>query len=79
MNEYEPLLLPCGSVAEFDEGSGCSHRCWTCMATLGSVAMPDRCREEILKWEAYEKQKLWKWDYTKGKGVEISDKMLKRE
>lgn len=41
----EPILLLCGSTAYFDEGSGISHRCEHCMAVVGSIAMPRRCKE----------------------------------
>ena len=36
--------MPCGGVPTFDEDSGCSYRCWQCMAVLGSVAMSASCR-----------------------------------
>jgi hypothetical protein len=52
MDQYEPLHLPCGGTAHFDEGAGYGHRCWTCMAVVGSIGMPSRCRSE---WDKYEK------------------------
>ena len=66
VNEYKPLYLPCGSTAFFDHGSGCSHRCWDCMATVGSIGMPSSCKEEMKKWENWEKLGGKKWDYSKG-------------
>lgn len=44
------IALYCGSTAEFDEGSGCSYRCTTCGATIGSIAEPTACvnaRKEV--------------------------------
>jgi hypothetical protein len=38
-----PLL--CGATAYFDEGSGISYRCETCMAVVGSIGMPRACKE----------------------------------
>jgi hypothetical protein len=47
----KPIDLPCGGTAYFDHGSGCSHRCNTCFATVGSVGMPKECaillKEEV--------------------------------
>lgn len=62
---YGPLKLPCGGIAHFDEGSGCSHRC-ECGATVGSMGMSKRCKE------AQEKQDMWEqlggkeWNYYEG-------------
>lgn len=42
---YADVILLCGNVAHFDYGSGCSHRCEMCNATVGSVGMPQRCKE----------------------------------
>ena len=64
INEYgryeyiQPIQLACGAEAEFDEGSGCAHRCTTCGAVVGSVGMPRECAE--LERIAEEKQKIWK-------------------
>ena len=51
MTVTKPMYLPCGGVALFDEGSGCSHRCEDCMATVGSVGMPRSCKHEMDKYE----------------------------
>lgn len=61
------LFLPCGGVAHFDHNSGCSYRCEDCMATVGSIGQPGRCREEADKWDAYAKVGLWRWNYETGK------------
>lgn len=40
---FGPIELLCGAIAEFDHESGISYRCTTCMAVVGSVAMPKEC------------------------------------
>ena len=40
-----PITLLCGSIAHFDNSSGISYRCDTCMAVVGSIAMPRECKE----------------------------------
>lgn len=44
MSQFPPFDLPCGGRAHFDHGSGCSHRCYTCFATVGSIGMPRECK-----------------------------------
>jgi hypothetical protein len=47
MSEWDrtaPVTLLCGSTAYFDEGSGISYRCETCMAVVGSMGMPRSCQ-----------------------------------
>ena len=41
----KPEPMPCGGVAIFDHASGCAMRCDTCFCVVGSVGMPDHCRE----------------------------------
>jgi hypothetical protein len=36
------------------------------MATVGSIGMPSSCKEEMKKWENWEKLGGKKWDYSKG-------------
>lgn len=62
-SEYDPMQLPCGGVAYFDEGSGCSHRCSHCFATVGSIGMPKHCKDEMTKWENWAKLGGKEWDY----------------
>ena len=69
MNNYDSptyLHLPCGSVAEFDDGSGCSHRCLDCMATVGSMGMPRSCSNEMKKWDTLKSLGGKGWDYKTG-------------
>lgn len=63
---YPPMFLPCGGVARFDDGSGCSHRCEECLATVGSIGMPSRCRDEMKKWDAWVSIGGKGWDYERG-------------
>lgn len=70
--ELYPMLLPCGGVAMFDEASGISYRCEHCGSVVGSIGQPDECKKEAKKWEAYEEQGMWKWDYNKGEPVKCS-------
>lgn len=62
---YSAMHLPCGATAYFDHGSGCSHRCDTCGATLGSISQPQHCKDEDAKYEAWEKIDGAGWDYDK--------------
>lgn len=52
-----PMTLLCGSTAYFDEGSGMSYRCETCMAVVGSVGMPRGCKQLYDMEEVVEKLK----------------------
>ena len=56
--EHDYILLDCGEMAEFDDGSGCSYRCMTCGATIGSIAEPAACR--TIRQEKEDKVKVWK-------------------
>lgn len=56
--EYPDIALDCGSVAEFDHGSGISYRCTTCGAVVGSIAEPRQCRE--IREENESKAKVWR-------------------
>ena len=48
---YKPIYMPCGGTAYFDHSSGISYRCDTCFAVLGSIGMPQECREIYRKME----------------------------
>lgn len=44
----EPMYLaplPCGGVPTWDFGSGCAYRCSICDAVIGSIGMPQHCKE----------------------------------
>lgn len=68
VESLKPLYLPCGGVAEFDEGAGYGHRCWDCMAVVGSIGMPRSCKHEMDKYEKVLPAlgSKVKWDYNKG-------------
>lgn len=66
------MYLPCGSTAEFDYGSGCSHRCTRCNATVGSVSTPKECKAAMDKYETL--RALGgnvQWDYITGKEIVV--------
>lgn len=62
---YDPMNLPCGGTAYWDEGSGISYRC-ECGAVVGSIGMPKSCKDEAQKYENWEKLGGKGWDYFKG-------------
>lgn len=63
---YNPLYLPCGGVAYFDESSGIGYRC-ECGAVVGSIGQPRSCKEEADKYKNWEQLGGKGWDYNKGK------------
>lgn len=72
MEHFKALRLPCGGTAYFDHGSGCSHRCGTCMSTVGSVGMPRECKNEMDKYDKVLPalgSKI-RWDFYLGREVE---------
>ena len=62
-NLIDPMNLPCGGTAYWDEGSGISYRCEDCGAVVGSIGMPKSCKEEAEKWQAWEAIGGKGWDY----------------
>ena len=58
----DPMRLPCGGIAYWDESSGISYRC-ECGAVVGSIGMPQSCKDEAQKWENWEKLGGKGWDY----------------
>ena len=63
MDLIAPMNLPCGGTAYWDEASGINYRCEDCGAVLGSIGMPRRCMEEILKWDNWARLGGKEWDY----------------
>ena len=57
------MKLPCGGIAYYDENSGISYRCGHCMAVVGSIAQPQRCKDEEAKWANWEALGGKGWDY----------------
>lgn len=66
---FKELNLPCGGTAYFDDSSGISYRCEDCGCVVGSISQPKHCADEAKKYHAYEKEGMWRWDYTKGEPV----------
>lgn len=69
----EVLHLPCGGTAYFDTGSGCSFRCSSCFATVGSIGQPDHCRSLSKQYEQWEILGGAGWDYSTGKPKTVTD------
>jgi hypothetical protein len=63
-----PMHLPCGGTAYFDEDSGISYRCELCGAVVGSIGQPQACKDEMKKWDAWEKLGGKGWDYFEERG-----------
>lgn len=63
--KLDPMRLPCGGTAYFDESSGISYRC-ECGAVVGSIGMPQSCRDEADKYRAWEAIGGKGWDYFEG-------------
>lgn len=59
----DPMKLPCGGTAYFDVESGISYRCEDCMAVVGSMGMPEHCKDIAQKWRNWEKLGGKGWDY----------------
>ena len=59
----DAMRLPCGGTAYFDETSGISYRCEDCMAVVGSIGQPQRCKDVMKKYENWEKLGGQGWDY----------------
>lgn len=57
------MRLPCGGTAYLDESSGISYRCEDCMAVVGSIGQPQRCKDEAKKWDVWETLGGKGWDY----------------
>jgi hypothetical protein len=57
------MKLPCGGIAFFDQESGISYRCMTCLTTVGSMVQPQHCKDEAEKWEILKRLGGKGWDY----------------
>lgn len=58
------IRIPCGAAAAFDESSGISYRCEDCMAVIGSIGQPRKCKEAALEYELMSKLGGKGWDYA---------------
>ena len=61
--KLDPMPLPCGGVAYFDENSGISYRCEHCGAVVGSVGQPQHCKDTAQKYDNWEALGGKGWDY----------------
>ena len=57
------MKLPCGGTAYFDQESGISYRCIDCFAVVGSIGMPQRCKDEAQKYDNWAALGGKGWDY----------------
>jgi len=62
---FNPMYLPCGGTAYFDESSGISYRC-ECGSVVGSIGQPQSCKDEAAKWDNWEHLGGKGWDYFEG-------------
>ena len=60
------IHLPCGGTAIFDDDSGIGYRCEDCMAMVGSVGQPTRCKEEAKKYDNWKLLGGKGWNYKTG-------------
>lgn len=65
MDLLDPMPLPCGGTAYWDESSGISYRC-ECGVVVGSIGMPKHCKDEAEKWHVIELLGGKGWDYFEG-------------
>lgn len=70
VRDMPPIKLPCGGIAYFDESSGISYRCEYCMAVVGSIGQPQRCKDEAKKYDNWKSLGGVGWDYVEGKPEE---------
>ena len=68
-NLLDPMPLPCGGTAYWDESSGISYRC-ECGAVVGSIGMPKHCQDEAEKWRVIELLGGQGWDYLSEKTLD---------
>ena len=61
------LKLPCGGTAFFDYESGCSYRCSTCYAVIGSIGQSKECKDAAQMYANWEALGGFDWDYHLGK------------
>lgn len=62
----DPMHLPCGGTAYWDETSGISYRCEDCGAVVGSIGQPRKCAEEAEKYKMMGVLGGGSWNYHKG-------------
>ena len=62
INLVDPMRLPCGGTAYWDESSGISYRC-ECGAVVGSIGMPQACKDAAKKWDNWQAMGGEGWDY----------------
>jgi hypothetical protein len=61
--QLDPMRLPCGGVAYYDQDSGIAYRCGQCLAVVGSIGQPQECKDIAEKWDNWQKLGGQGWDY----------------
>ena len=62
---YDPMHLPCGGTAYFDDSAGYGFRC-ECGSVVGSIGQPQSCKDEAQKYDNWKKLGGKGWNYRKG-------------
>ena len=60
---FDPIPLPCGGVAYFDDSSGISYRCEHCGAVVGSMGQPRECKQAAQEYELMKALGGKGWNY----------------
>ena len=66
-NGPQPLHLPCGGTAIWEDDSILSYRCIDCGAVLGSIGQPKECVKIQENYTMWKKLGGMGWDYKLGK------------
>ncbi len=64
-DQLDPMRLPCGGTAYYDQESGIAYRCWDCMAVVGSISQPQACKDAAEKYDNWQALGGRGWDYFK--------------
>jgi hypothetical protein len=69
------LKLPCGGTAFFDYESGCSYRCSTCYAVIGSIGQSKECKDAAQMYANWEALGGAGWCYVSGKPAVLPENL----
>jgi hypothetical protein len=67
------LKLPCGGTAFFDYESGCSYRCSTCYAVIGSIGQSKECKDAAQMYANWVALGGLGWNYKIGRPEQYLD------
>lgn len=67
MNTYphpaDLMALPCGGIAFYDYENEIGYRCAQCCTMVGSIDMPQSCKDAIKKWDNWQEMGGEGWNY----------------